>query len=174
MTTGPSVADIDQIIERIQVEVAAGSGHPDTSALAADDIITRDFRECFWALSKAEGTAQVGLLIPDFRSYISWKRRLARATARIVLFLGQVISMQQREFNAAMLIAVKHLIRPLRRHDAALTRQEKDLGRQQAAVRSLQAEVELLRQRLDQVTTAAGQVHALPKDHTEVRMARAA
>jgi hypothetical protein len=71
-------------------------------------------------LRLAEQHAAVGLEVPPFGRYSGVKRRLARAAARIVIFLTQVIAQPQRTYNAATLAALRMLAERVQALEAEL------------------------------------------------------
>ena len=106
--------DVDQLMAEIRDEVlreraatSAALAAPLPSAL----VVTND---AGWYslrdhLHVAEQHAAVGAEVPPFGRYRGPKRALARAIARIVIFLSQVITAPQRIYNGAMLGAVRLL-----------------------------------------------------------------
>lgn len=71
-------------------------------------------------LRVAEQHVAVGIEVPPFGRYGGVKRRLARAAARVILFLTQVIAQPQRTYNAAALGALKSLAERVQALEAEL------------------------------------------------------
>jgi hypothetical protein len=119
--------DVDALMAEIRTEVmrarqaagaAAGAGPPG-GALAARAEAAPGAGDPAWfglrdQLHVAEQHAAVGLEVPAFVRYGGLKRRLARALARVVLFLAQVVTVPQRTYNAAMLTALRVLAERVR------------------------------------------------------------
>jgi hypothetical protein len=107
--------DVDQLMAEIRDEVlrerAATSAALAMAPLPSAFPVTND---AGWYslrdhLHVAEQHVAVGAEVPPFGRYRGPKRVLARAIARIVIFLSQVITAPQRIYNGATLGAVRLL-----------------------------------------------------------------
>jgi hypothetical protein len=101
--------DVDALMAEIRAEVLrareAGGALPAPAGPAAAE----GWYGVLDQLRVAEQHAAVGLEVPPFGRYGGLKRRLARAVARVVLFLTQVLAQPQRTYNAATLSALRML-----------------------------------------------------------------
>lgn len=102
--------DVDALMAEIRAEVmrarAGGDGLPAAEGPAAIE----GWYGVLDQLRVAEQHAAVGVEVPLFGRYGGIKRRLARAVARVVLFLTQVLAQPQRIYNAATLVALRTLV----------------------------------------------------------------
>lgn len=100
--------DVDALMAEIRAEVLrvreAGG-----VALPAGPTAVEGWYGVLDQLRIAEQHAAVGLEVPPFGRYGGLKRRLARAVARVVLFLTQVLAQPQRTYNASTLAALRLL-----------------------------------------------------------------
>jgi len=112
--------DVDALMAEIRAEVmrarAAGSALP----AAAGPAPGEGWYGLLDQLRVAEQHAAVGVEVPAFGRYGGVKRRLARAAARVVLFLTQVTAQPQRIYNASTLTALKLLAERVQALEAEL------------------------------------------------------
>jgi hypothetical protein len=118
--TANTEIDVDALMAEIRVEVmrarAAGGALP----VAAGPAPGEGWYGVLDQLRVAEQHAAVGLEVPPFGRYGGLKRRLARAAARIVLFLTQVTAQPQRTYNVSSLAALKLLAERVQALEAEL------------------------------------------------------
>jgi hypothetical protein len=104
--------DVDQLMAEIRDEVmrarAATAASP-AAALAPVVVTDAGWYSLRDHLHVAEQHAAVGAEVPPFGRYSGPKRIVARALARIVIFLSQVITLPQRTYNGATLGAIRLL-----------------------------------------------------------------
>ena len=119
--SGNPEIDVDALMAEIRAEVMRtrqnAAGQRDPHAVAAPPPSLAGDPAWFGLrdqLHLAEQHAAVGLEVPAFVRYGGLKRRFARAVARVVLFLGQVVTIPQRTYNAAVLTALRQLAERVR------------------------------------------------------------
>jgi hypothetical protein len=104
------------------------------------------------SLDMAEQRAMIGSGVPNMNRF-HWLLRLpARLVARVLLYLLQIVTLHQREYNQSMVKAVRGLVRRLRAAQeghASLAEQIEQL-RQRCGDRD--AQIELLQSRLAALT----------------------
>lgn len=107
--------DVDQLMAEIRDEVmrarAATAATPSAPLQPVAPVVVND---AGWYslrdhLHVAEQHTAVGAEVPPFGRYSGPKRVVARALARIVIFLSQVITLPQRTYNGATLGAIRLL-----------------------------------------------------------------
>jgi hypothetical protein len=93
-------------------------------------------------LEVAEGSAQVGLHMPELPRFRGVRRVLARLLVRCILYLSRPITSRQRHFNASVLSCLYALMARARRAEEAdaepLARLEAMLAEQAARIRELE------------------------------------
>jgi hypothetical protein len=118
--SGDPEIDVDALMAEIRAEVmrarAAGGAPPAAVGPAPGE----GWYGLLEQLRVAEQHAAVGLEVPPFGRYGGLKRRLARATARVVLFLTQVTAQPQRTYNASLLAALRLLAERVQALEAEL------------------------------------------------------
>lgn len=107
--------DVDALMEEIRAEVlrarAAGvTGSAHSTGLPVPGVDPTPWYGILDQLHVAEQHAAVGLEVPPFVRYGGIKRALARAVAKVVLFLSQVATQPQRTTNVASLTALRLLV----------------------------------------------------------------
>lgn len=117
-------------------EVRAGLASSTVGSMKLPDAA--HWTEIFAQVALAEQRAAVGAALPNFGRYRGLKRLLARSVARVALYFLQLIAVPQREYNAALVKAVRQL-----------SRGERD---QQATLQKLFARVEQLERQLERRT----------------------
>lgn len=118
--TANTEIDVDALMAEIRAEVirarAAGAGVPDAGGPTPGE----GWYGVLDQLHVAEQHAAVGLEVPAFGRYGGLKRRLARAAARVVLFLTQVTVQPQRIYNVSSMGALKLLVERVQALEAEL------------------------------------------------------
>lgn len=113
------------------------------------------------SLDMAEQRAMVGSTVPNLTRFHRLLRLPARLVARAMLYLLQLITVHQREYNQSMVKAARGLARRLRaaqeRH-AALAEQiellEQRCGERDAQLVALEARLAAMQSRLDALESA--------------------
>lgn len=112
--------DVDALMAEIRAEVMRAREAGGALAVHAGPAPGEGWYGVVDQLRLAEQHAAVGLEVPPFGRYSGVKRRLARAAARLVIFLTQVIAQPQRTYNAATLAAVRMLAERVQALEAEL------------------------------------------------------
>ncbi len=114
--------DVESIMTRIRQEAARRAVGGGASASRAPAF---NRAELFQTLNRAEQNARVGTRVPEMNRFDRRVRWLARAVARAMIYLTQVITTPQRMFNHAVIQAL-HLT--VRLQDQQIERLEKSLA----------------------------------------------
>jgi hypothetical protein len=101
--------DVDALMAEIRAEVLRARATGGAVTAPAQPTAAEGWYGVLDQLRVAEQHAAVGVEVPPFGRYGGLKRRLARAVARVVLFLTQVLAQPQRIYNASTLTALRML-----------------------------------------------------------------
>ncbi len=130
--------DVETIMTRIRREAArrsVGGGATPSRAPAFNRA------ELFQTLNRAEQNARVGTRVPEMNRFNRRVRWLARAVARTMIYLTQVITTPQRMFNQSVIQAL-HLT--VRLQDQQIERLERSLAEVARGLSFQQREMERL------------------------------
>jgi hypothetical protein len=116
------------------------------------------------SLDMAEQRAMIGSTVPNLSRFHRLLRLPARLVARVMLYLLQLITVHQREYNQSMVKAVRGLVRRFRKAQEgqnALADQvevlEQRCGERDAQLALLESRLAAMQSRLDALERAAGQ-----------------
>ena len=146
---------------QMRQELARRAGNPPAAAGGRTDgpATSLTWDQIAAELQRAEQHAYMGRSVPKLRRLRGLRRRLARFVARCVLYLAQVFTKAQREYNVATVNAVRDLCNAVRDLEAAnreglrhLEAAHKDqfhdvevaLGKQELVLREQRADVQQL------------------------------
>lgn len=101
--------DVDALMAEIRAEVLRTREAGEVPLAGVGPSAAEGWYGMLDQLRVAEQHAAVGLEVPPFGRYGGIKRRLARAVARVVMFLTQVLAQPQRIYNASTLTALRML-----------------------------------------------------------------
>lgn len=118
--------------------------------------------EIFAQVALAEQRAAVGAAAPHFGRYRGLKRILARSVARVALYFLQLIAVPQREYNAALVKAVRQLARGERDQQATLQRLFARVEQLERQLERRSEELAGLQQRLAELPPAGTTIVARP------------
>jgi hypothetical protein len=104
--------DVDALMAEIRGDVMRARTAASAPLLAAADL---EGSSGVWngvedQLRVAAQHAAVGIEVPAFARYVGLKRHLARALARVVLFLTQLTAQPQRIYNTSSLMALRLIV----------------------------------------------------------------
>jgi hypothetical protein len=136
----PAEVDVESLMIQLRAGAREGGGAMFGSSSHAQHSAKRDAVSTH--LSEVERYAEVGTVVPAFERFGKFKRKAARFTSRVVLYLGRVISVPQQRVNFAALQALRGIIGCLKDEETARLEL-------QARVQLLERTVAVLRSQLE-------------------------
>jgi SAM-dependent methyltransferase len=123
--------NIDELMAKIRAEVArrrVGYTTVDSQPRSTEGTVaTIDWSRLRGSLGTAEQYAQIGTFLPGWPRFGRVKRRVARLTARMVLYVSDFLTNRQRAFNNAVLQALNFLGESLPQVENRLVEQRGEL-----------------------------------------------
>ncbi|MDZ4779401.1 MAG: hypothetical protein SGJ19_04020 [Planctomycetia bacterium] len=115
----PTEVDVETLLLEIRSGAGEASRHgifggptPGACSAKRDAVLTQ--------LTEVERNASlVGTQVPEFVRFGRFKRRLARFTSRVVLYLARVVTAPQRQVNYGLLQALRTAVTCLKEEEAA-------------------------------------------------------
>ncbi len=151
--------DVETIMTRIRQEAArraVGGGATPSRAPAFNRA------ELFQTLNRAEQNARVGTRVPEMNRFNRRVRWLARAVARTMIYLTQVITTPQRMFNQSVIQAL-HLT--VRLQDQQIERLERSLAEVARGLCFQQREMERLAAGVPAAAEKSASGNSAPPSH---------
>lgn len=168
------VIDVANVMASLRDEVARRHadtpGWQDASHATARTSNAAHWNQIYGSLNLAEQRAPVGSAVPPMVRFRGVKRIAARVVAKITLYLLQIVTIHQREFNFASIRSIRLLGKCLRDTEAALAAQQAKAGQLEKRLARRESQLEALQARMTQVQSTLDRLgNSLAAPSSEMR-----
>ncbi|MBV9122534.1 MAG: hypothetical protein JO112_04185 [Planctomycetes bacterium] len=118
------LAQIRQEADRLRLASPSLSPEPPQDPWPVSSF---NWPQVYARLNTAALNVAVGTTVPGMGRFRGWKRRLARWAGKMVLYLAQIITVRQRQYNDALLQAGRELADGLRHLEKRVRQQEEKI-----------------------------------------------